>query len=273
MGPRVGGSRLAGLHRRSRLGQPVGRGAAAGTRLALGGGPDPDAADGHDQRGARRRPAPPRGRARYGDATGSGQRQCRPPKARRSHGRPSTISTPIAINHPMQRPRAPPMIPPAMAPATSMTSAAHGQSRRERELPLRPPQGHQVVLDHHPEPRWHQQRQDRPGVTGVVAAEDEQHRLAEHPRAHAEQRAEGERRGNRPLHAASELLLTDVRTVREQRGRQEVRRQEDERRQQPRDRELRVVHRAERERRDDRDHLRRGRQRQAQRMVAQGRDR
>ena len=55
---------------------------------------------------------------------GSGDCQCRPPKAWRSQGMPSTISTPIATNQPTHNPRAPSMIAPVTAPATSITNAA-----------------------------------------------------------------------------------------------------------------------------------------------------
>ncbi len=54
---------------------------------------------------------------------GRGERHFRPPNARRSQGRPSAISTPIATNHPMHSPRAPPMIPPDIAPMISISSA------------------------------------------------------------------------------------------------------------------------------------------------------
>ena len=91
-----------------------------------------------------------------------------------------------------------------------------GQLGGQAVAPLRAPQRHEVVLEAHPQPGGHQQRQDRPRLGRVVAAEDEQDGLAQHPGAHAQQGAQEQRGGQGLLHALAELLGRDIGTVCEQ---------------------------------------------------------
>ena len=96
-----------------------------------------------------------------------------------------------AASHPTQRPGAPPSAAPTVAPTISRTRAPVASSGRQGEPSLGAPQREQVVLEDHPEAGRHEQGEDLAGLLGVVAAEDEQHGLAERPGADAEHRGSG----------------------------------------------------------------------------------